>query len=1165
VQDSPTYFIKKLTSAPTNELVKDLRVQLSTQPVAWYKKFRDSKGVDVLLDLLGKVDQKYRNKPEGFRLQNEVLRTLKACFHSKVNVEDFATDGGRLKKLVLSIDAGDESVRALTYELLGLIALFADEGPNHLGVAFDFLRYTRSVPHRFKTLIDALRLESSVELIANALVLVNAIINTPEELDERMALRLEMLGLGLDQALSELHRKHSEKTTSGVHKDILAQIETYQGDVEHDQEEYSDRLAISTSGRKVNFRDPKELFMGLMAHIKDKDHIIGGFYSVMKHLLDMPTDKTRGPKLWWAVAKVVQQLTFKGKEQVHLEGDRLVDIDDLLAATADKVELERQKEESFVKIETLAAEIETLKHQVKVANDKAITGGASSEAVKLLEVAKLKLERALDEKKKDLDELKKMADDEKRDADGARSSLSLQLAELREKNAALNQQFTDLKDRLKDTRRTLERTTSYSISADKEDLVRNVMELQRDNADLHKQVDAMKKEQSSKQAEDVGQLLAEIEKLRKKLSETELRQLETSATVTSQTEKEKNLISKIDDINRELENVKIDNASLKDLIAAAKAPVVNVVNNAPSAGTESSTSASSTSDSSVDATAAGGGPPAPGPPPPGPPPPGPPPPPGGGSGGPPGPPPPGGMKKAPATPVGPKPKVPMKNFLWSKLAAAQAAKSVFKDMDISKVELDLSALETQFGAKVIEQKPKAGEGGVGGGSLSGTPTKKETLVSFVDSKRLQNIGIFVQTFKHTYRDMAEAILMVNEEVVNAEMATKLMDNAPLPEEITQIVGFINGDGSVDKLQNVDKFFYQLSFVPQLVPRLSSIAFKLNFESKATELKVAALRVKKANRELDKAAPGMKKLLEYVLALGNFLNNGTARGNAGGFQLASLTQMLSTKSTDNKTTLLEYMVAFFQANKAYEAVTKLPEDLNGLQLATKVNWSVLQGDLQELRKSYTEIRALAATITKSGHKLDVFIETIVPALESFDTTLIQEELQFKEIDEQYSQLSALYGTSAQSVPPEEFYATLSNFLTAFDKAAKQTAVNKEKAEKEARRIKLDEAKKANEAKKVALAAAKEAQAKTVSRTSSSASSSSVAAGGASVTASTSSSSLTSSPNKTGSTPTTPRGEDEDDDLESIVSSARGGASNRFRKTQLRRQETLRAQRASEVKR
>ena len=707
-----------------------------------------------------------------------------------------------------------------------------------------------------------------------------------------------------------------------------------------------------------------------------------------------------------------------------------------------------------------------------------------------------------------------------------------------------------MKDRLKDTRRTLERTTSYNISADKEDLVRNVMELQADNAALNKKVEEMKKELGQRSVEkkdgdlDVDQLLTEVEKLKKKLSDTELRQLETSAAVTSASKKEATFLSQIDFLTQQVDALRTDNDNLKDLIAAAK--------EAPSSNTTSSnnasTNSSATSDSAApaaEAVAAAAPPPSP-PGPPGPPPPGPPPPPGGGPPPPPGmgPPPPPGMGGAAAkVPVGPKPKVPMKGLNWSKLAAAPVAKSVFKEMDFSKVELDLPSLETAFGAKVIEPK-------VGAAKAEGAAEKKkETLVSFVDAKRLQNIGIFVSSLKSTYRDVAEAILMINEEAIDAEMALKLLDNCPLPEETKEIVAFIDAGNGVDKLQNVDKFFYQLSFVPQLIPRLQTMAFKMNFDSKATELKVSALRVKKANRELEKSHEPVKQVLETILAIGNFMNSGTNRGNALGFQLTSLNQLTSTKSTDNKVTLLEYLVQHFQSNPTkYATILELPTTLQTLALATKVNWSVLQGDLQELRKSYSEIRTVAESVNKSGHKLDVFVETVIPAIAAFDTTLTTLETQFKEIDDNYTAIALHYGCSSQTIPPEEFYNVLSTFFSNFDKAAKATAVNKEKAEKEARRQKLEEAKKANEAKKAAIIAAKEAK---------------DAAAASKSRSSISRDSSTSSKSDKESA-SSPRGEGETEDLTSIISSARSGAGNRFKRTQLRRQETLRAQRASEVK-
>lgn len=52
---------------------------------------------------------------------------------------------------------------------------------------------------------------------------------------------------------------------------------------------------------------------------------------------------------------------------------------------------------------------------------------------------------------------------------------------------------------------------------------------------------------------------------------------------------------------------------------------------------------------------------------------------------------------------------------------------------------------------------------------------------------------------------------------------------------------------------------------------------------------------------------LQKLLEIVLALGNYMNRGQ-RGNAKGFTIQSLNNMVDTKSSINKQiTLLHYFV------------------------------------------------------------------------------------------------------------------------------------------------------------------------------------------------------------------------------------------------------------------
>lgn len=66
----------------------------------------------------------------------------------------------------------------------------------------------------------------------------------------------------------------------------------------------------------------------------------------------------------------------------------------------------------------------------------------------------------------------------------------------------------------------------------------------------------------------------------------------------------------------------------------------------------------------------------------------------------------------------------------------------------------------------------------------------------------------------------------------------------------------------------------------------------------------------ASREVSRSRR-LRRLLEVVLALGNYMNRG-ARGNATGFRLASLNRLADTKSSACKgTTLLHYLVEILE--------------------------------------------------------------------------------------------------------------------------------------------------------------------------------------------------------------------------------------------------------------
>ncbi|KAJ8882033.1 hypothetical protein PR048_018521 [Dryococelus australis] len=99
-------------------------------------------------------------------------------------------------------------------------------------------------------------------------------------------------------------------------------------------------------------------------------------------------------------------------------------------------------------------------------------------------------------------------------------------------------------------------------------------------------------------------------------------------------------------------------------------------------------------------------------------------------------------------------------------------------------------------------------------------------------------------------------------------------------------------------------------IPHYEQRLRSLHYKKRFGVWVAEVQPRIRSVMEAAREVARSRR-LRRLLELVLALGNYMNRG-ARGNASGFRLASLNRLADTKSSAAKgTTLLHYLVEILE--------------------------------------------------------------------------------------------------------------------------------------------------------------------------------------------------------------------------------------------------------------
>src|SRR5262249_32951913 len=152
-----------------------------------------------------------------------------------------------------------------------------------------------------------------------------------------------------------------------------------------------------------------------------------------------------------------------------------------------------------------------------------------------------------------------------------------------------------------------------------------------------------------------------------------------------------------------------------------------------------------------------------------------------------------------------------------------------------------------------------------------------------DPKRQQNTSIFVRTLKHDARQLREAILTLDEDILNPEFTVKLLDNLPEPDEVAAISAWLEEKptNQLEKMSPADQFFYEIGRIPQLRTRLECFFLKQSFASKVGEIQPQLLRVKQATTCMKQNGDNFNKLCEIILAVGNFLNSGTNNGNANG--------------------------------------------------------------------------------------------------------------------------------------------------------------------------------------------------------------------------------------------------------------------------------------------
>lgn len=247
----------------------------------------------------------------------------------------------------------------------------------------------------------------------------------------------------------------------------------------------------------------------------------------------------------------------------------------------------------------------------------------------------------------------------------------------------------------------------------------------------------------------------------------------------------------------------------------------------------------------------------------------------------------------------------MRPLYWTRIQlrpGEETKNSLWNDLEETEMEIDeVDSLFSRPGNKPKAKKEHA---------IAEKRPKKATVTKFFDSKRSQEIGIFIRSNHLDISDVEHTIYNFdNDSSIGPETLVQIqrIRSSVTKDELEAIRALSSsGDDTAGPLDIPEQFVLDLSSISNFSQRLECFMFQTTFADALADIEHRLNNVIHVCDLLTNSQP-LRQVLSIILACGNYMNGGTARGQADGFHVDILAKLKDVKSKDNAMTLLQYIV------------------------------------------------------------------------------------------------------------------------------------------------------------------------------------------------------------------------------------------------------------------
>lgn len=318
--------------------------------------------------------------------------------------------------------------------------------------------------------------------------------------------------------------------------------------------------------------------------------------------------------------------------------------------------------------------------------------------------------------------------------------------------------------------------------------------------------------------------------------------------------------------------------------------------------------------------------------------------------------------------------------------------------------------------------------------------KKAKELRILDTKTAQNLSIFLGSFRLPYEEIRDIVLEVDEERLSESLIQNLIKNLPEQKELSALAEL---KSEYEELVESEQFGIVMSSVKLLRPRLNGILFKLTFEEQVNNIRPDVMNVTFACEEV-KRSEGLRKLLELVLLVGNYMNAGSRNAQTFGFNISFLCKLRDTKSIDHNMTLLHFLAE--TCEEKHPEILKFPEELEHVESASKVSADILSSSLSNMERHIKRLENDIQNFPKTDDQQDKFVEKMAGFCKHSREQYEKLSTMHKNMQKLYENTGSYFAFDPHSLSVEDFFGELANFRTLFMEAVKENHKKREMEEK-----------------------------------------------------------------------------------------------------------------------